>query len=178
MHSANMVAVRGKLRGPDRILSVKRQKFAELVAHGCTQGTAFRMVFSPNCTRRTAEVEGSRLALQPAVAALIRETREAGWRASAMSLAERRDLLAGIARKAPATAPTHGERVRAIELDSRLAGDLDAETQVSVDVSVAQVWQALERSQRTASAVGPAVEVEAITSDAPAPTAVVELEDE
>lgn len=131
---------------PRRSLSPKKAKFAALIAEGATQQAAYRAVISPHCTKNTAEVEGSRMALRPEVREEIERIRQASWTDRVLVMQERRALLGDIARKGAKAKPSASDAIAAVREDAILAGERRTDgTQVVVngDVSVSLVLQSL-----------------------------------
>lgn len=122
-------------------MNQRQAQFAEMVASGSTTAKdAHAAIYGT--TGHAAEVNGSRLLKNPEVAAHIASIRAAAQTVATMTLAEKRGFLARVVRATPQDAmddpslgaevtelPGGGRRVkmldklRAIELDSRLAGD-------------------------------------------------------
>jgi hypothetical protein len=122
-------------------VNTRQQQFAEMVASGTTTAKdAHRAIYGTD--GHAAGAGGSRLLRNREVAAHIASIRQAAETVATMTLREKREFLARIVRATPADAiadpslgaevtelPGGGRRVRlpdklrAIELDSRLAGD-------------------------------------------------------
>jgi hypothetical protein len=121
-------------------MNTRQQRFAEMVASGTTAKDAHRAIYGTD--GHAAEANGSRLLKNPEVAADVARIRAAAQSAATMTLREKREFLARVVRATPADAiadpalgaevtelPGGGRRVKmldklkAIELDSRLAGD-------------------------------------------------------
>lgn len=135
-----------------KLLSVKRAKFAALVAEGATQQAAYRLIFSPHCKKSTAEVEGSRIANEPEVLAEIARIRNASWSQRVLVMQERRGLLGDIARKGVKAKPTAGDAIAAIREDAILCGERRTDgTQVNIggDLNLSLVLQSLRNGATT-----------------------------
>jgi hypothetical protein len=127
-------------------LNSRQRKFCELVAAGSTNKAAYFAAY-PRCkAERTAETESWRLRRIPAIKAYIAELTQQAQAAAVTSMtltmAERREFLAKIIRSAPGEinekdAICQGfkftrdgrefkmpDKLRAIELDAKLAGEL------------------------------------------------------
>lgn len=86
-------------------------------------GLASRVMARPHVQARVAEIRREILAKTQAAAVI--------------SHRERRELLASTARSVrKGLTATHGERIRALELDARLAGELTEQVQVSGELNV------------------------------------------
>lgn len=111
-----------------------------MVASGTTAKDAHRAIYGTD--GHAAEAGGSRLLKNPEVAAYVANIRQAAQTVATMTLREKREFLARVVRATPAEAmadPTLGaevaelpgggrrvkmlDKLKAIELDSRLAGD-------------------------------------------------------
>lgn len=110
-------------------LTVKQERFAELIIAGETQSAAYRTAYRSKASDKAVAVEASRLAGNPAVAARIAELQAQAAKEAVWTLESRLADLAALARDS-ATSPS--ERIRAIEVYTKLAGDGAAN---KVDVS-------------------------------------------
>lgn len=123
-------------------LTGKQIRFARAVAGGACSVEAYRQAGYRTAGMKptTVATEASRLARHPRVAEEVGRLRKLADHESLMDMKERRRLLAEIARGISSEKPTLAERIRAIETDAKLAGDLRPEalghTSAEVDISV------------------------------------------
>lgn len=128
---------------PERPLRARELAFAEAVALGSSLTAAYKLAIRPHATRRTAEVEGSRLGIK--LRGHIQRLRAESWSQKVLVMQERRALLAETARGAKG-APTHADRIRAIAEDATLAGERrqdESQANVGVVIDMSQVLAAL-----------------------------------
>jgi len=114
------------------------ERFALLVAQGRMPTHAYRSVWG---RVKRADVQSCIVMKRPRVAARVAELQrtiaERAISQAVLSARERRELLAKTARSvAPEARATHGERIRALELDARITGELVPQVQVSGEVNV------------------------------------------
>ncbi len=104
-----------------RTLNPRHEVFCQKVASGASASAAYHQVYGTSGA--TAEASASRLLRNAKVSERIRELQSEAAQATVMSLTEMRGLLREIAtdKENPPAA-----RVRAIELDARLAGEMPA----------------------------------------------------
>ena len=103
-------------------LTPKHLKFVDLMAAGFSQADAYRKAFNAK-KHRTAisiAVSASHIAANPLIRARLAELRGQSQRSTLLSLDQRLSILAGIARS---NVTKQGDRVRAIEVYTRIAGD-------------------------------------------------------
>jgi phage terminase small subunit len=131
-------------------LNHRQRKFAELVAGGTVAKAAYFEAY-PRCrAESTAERESVRLLKDPGVAATIeglrRDAVRGAQKKNVLSKEERRQFLARVIRCAPAEVTEHDsiaqsykvtdkshevklpDKLRALELDAKLAGELKEQT--------------------------------------------------
>lgn len=97
---------------------LRAEKFCQCVASGMTAKEAYLAV-QPGCKPNSASTCAWRMLRRPDVDARIKELRDASAGTAVMSLAEKRELLAKLARDSQAEWPA---RVRAIQVDNDMAG--------------------------------------------------------
>ena len=103
-------------------LTPKHLKFVDLMAAGFSQADAYRKAFNAK-KHRTAisiAVSASHIAANPLIRARLAELRGQSQRSTLLSLDQRLSILAGIARS---NVTKQGDRVRAIEVYTKIAGD-------------------------------------------------------
>ena len=105
-----------------RKLSPKHLKFIECVSAGFSQADAYRRAFKPKPTLGAWEVgiRASRIAANPLVQQKLLELQGRSDRETLLSFNQRLAILAGIAKS---KVTKQGDRVRAVEVYSKLAGD-------------------------------------------------------
>jgi hypothetical protein len=110
----------------EELNTICHEAFARAVAQGVTACDAYLENVSKSGNRNTAASAGPKLARNPAVKARISFFREnlvaTAAPAGLLTQAERRAILASIARNESVPAPT---RVSAVRADAELAGDVD-----------------------------------------------------
>lgn len=97
----------------------RRERFAQRVAEAGNASAAYRSTYGSD--GRSAEVGGSRLLRNAEVRGRVQELQGETAKAAVMTLEEQRLLLAAIARGEHLNAKIC-DRIRAIELDAKLAG--------------------------------------------------------
>jgi hypothetical protein len=109
-----------------RKLSPKHLRFLECVAAGFSQADAYRRAFRPKrlLTPKEAATRASRIALNPLIQQRLHELQGKSDRETLLSFNRRLAILAGIAQSF-LSKPV--DRIRAIEVYSKLAGDQPAE---------------------------------------------------
>jgi len=108
-------------RRPTQYVPTARQmQFAQLVAGGMSQSAAYRKIYNPHAKPRRAAEQSCKMAALPHVVAEIARIRAKSERKALLSLNDRYEILAGIAQKPEAK---DSDKVRAIDVYSRLAGD-------------------------------------------------------
>jgi hypothetical protein len=124
-------------------LTVKQERFAELRIAGETQSAAYRTAYRSKASDKVVAVEASRLVAKPAVAARIAELQAQAAQGAVWTLKSRLADLAAIARD-PATSSS--ERIRAIEVYTKLAGDgaankVDVNGAVGSGIILSVAWE-------------------------------------
>jgi chorismate mutase len=111
-----------------RKLSPKHLKFIEYISAGFSQADAYRRAFKPKPTLGAWEVgiRASRIASNPLIQERLRELQGKSDRETLLSFNQRLAILAGIAKS---KVTKQGDRVRAVEVYSKLAGDQAPERQ-------------------------------------------------
>lgn len=140
-------------------ISPKNRKFADLIIAGETLADAYHKAISSKCTRESANVAGGRLKELTEVKAYIERVaarvEEKAIEAAALTMAERRSFLARVVRSKVGEITEasdlcqeykigkEGERsyklpckLRAIELDAKLSGELDEAPKTNIDLVV------------------------------------------
>ena len=111
---------------PDSPLTNSRHEtFAQLVAGGKSETGAYFEVYKTK-SRNVARINASRLLTNASVRARIRFLQDQNAAANALSRAEKRQLLAQIAREGE-----NGDRIRAIQEDNRMTGDSEDKMHIS-----------------------------------------------
>ena len=119
---------RGPITVQRRKLGPKHLKFIDLIASGFSQADAYRRVFQPH-TKRSAlsiAVSASHIAANPLIRERLAELRGQSQRSTLLSLDQRLSILAGIARS---TVTKQTDRIRSIEVYTKIAGDSAPERQ-------------------------------------------------
>nr|DAR29719.1 MAG TPA: terminase small subunit [Caudoviricetes sp.] len=99
--------------------NARHEKFAQFVADGKTAKEAYKLVY--NCKDSTAKRESSKLSTNPLVRARIDFLKAQNAQAAGLSREEKREILAFIAR----CGKFDGDRIRAIQEDNRMTGEVD-----------------------------------------------------
>lgn len=99
----------------------RHEKFAQMVAAGSTYIAAYREIYRQKCNEKTAMGEASRLANRADVAARVAHIREAAAEGLHWDLKER---LRFLRKGAMNGKEKFSDRLRALELYSKLTGDL------------------------------------------------------
>ena len=117
--------------------SGSEERFAQLVAAGRTQTSAYRAAWGSTAAPGSAQAAASEVIRRPHVLARIKQLRQRMWDELRLSASERHALLAETARGVPKSErPKHSDRIRALELDARLAGDLTDRVRVDGSVEI------------------------------------------
>jgi len=103
-------------------LGSQQAKFALAVAEGNSQVEAYLLAF-PKASRESARSAAARLMKNPSVNAEVCRLQDAARVSTVLSLQEKRAWLAEVVRKPSADAPKLNDQLRAVEIDSKLAGD-------------------------------------------------------
>jgi len=103
-------------------LGPKHLKFIDLMAAGFSQADAYRKAFNAKKNRNAVSiaVSASRIAANPLIRVRLAELRGQSQRSTLLSLDQRLSILAGIARS---TQTKQTDRIRSIEVYTKLAGD-------------------------------------------------------
>ena len=112
----------------------KHEKFAQLVANGKSETDAYFDVYKTK-SRNVARINASRLLTNASVRARVKMLQEENAKANALSRAEKRNILAGLARDKKQSAK---DRISAIQEDNKMTGD--AEEKVNVNGAFALMW--------------------------------------
>ncbi len=99
------------------------EQFAQRVATGESATSAYRALY--NASTKSAEAHGCRLVKSGKVSARIAELQGEAAKTCVMTIATRRELLA---RFAQSETERTADRIRALELDAKLAGDLKGDS--------------------------------------------------
>ena len=105
--------------------NARHEKFAQFVADGKSEKEAYKAVY--NCKDSTARIEGSKLYTKPLVHARIEFLKAQNAKSAGLSREEKREILAKIAR----SGRYDNDRIRAIQEDNRMTGDVDDSTHSS-----------------------------------------------
>ena len=105
-------------------LTAKQAAFADALLDGMTGSEAYRTAYNTRANPRVRAVKATRLRQTPAIMAYIAEKQAEADRLDGLERQEKRRLLASIARD-PNASPS--DRMKAIELDSKMAGHLQPE---------------------------------------------------
>ena len=105
----------------------KHEKFAQLVADGKTETDAYSSIYNTK-SRNVARVNASKLLTNASVRARVRELQEENAKINAMSRAEKRNILATLARD---TKLTPKDRISAIQEDNKMTGDSEEKVNVA-----------------------------------------------
>lgn len=100
--------------------------FALEMAGGRSQVDAYLAAF-PKASRDSARSAAARLLKHPEVKGEISRLQDAARKTTVLSLQEKREWLAGVLRKPALDAPKVADQLRAVEIDSKLAGDFYAD---------------------------------------------------
>lgn len=128
-------------------LTSKQTAFANALLDGMTGSDAYRKAYNTQGNSRAAARKAVDLRKHPAIIAYISEKQAEADRLDGLERQEKRRLLASIARD-PNASPS--DRMKAIELDSKMAGHLQPE---KVEVfGMADLLEMVRNSQGSASA--------------------------
>ena len=105
------------------LTNARWEQFAQRVASGETATSAYRAIY--HAAAKSAEAHGCRLVRNGKVSARVAELQGEAAKACVMTLTQRRELLA---RFAQSSAERTGDRIRALELDAKLAGELKGDS--------------------------------------------------
>lgn len=101
-------------------MTARQLRFAQIIASGETNAHAYRTVYKPNANDKTAAQCGCRMAKHPSVVAEIARMRGKSEAKKLLTLNDRLGILANIAQ---ARTASKTERIRAIEVYSKISGD-------------------------------------------------------
>ena len=146
-----------RAKGQD--LTPKEREFCRNLVTGMPVYRAFFTAGYKATTNKYASMKGSAIAARPNCAKYISELKEAEWLSNVMTIAEKRSLMAQIARAKPQDineessvasisidgdgnrsiqGPKVSDKLKAIELDARISGELaqenDSRTQVAIQL--------------------------------------------
>ena len=107
--------------------NAKHEKFAQLVANGKSETDAYSSIYNTK-SRNVARVNASKLLTNASVRARVRELQEENAKINAMSRAEKRNILAMLARD---TKLTPKDRISAIQEDNKMTGDSEEKVNVA-----------------------------------------------
>lgn len=122
------------------------EQFAQAVATGASAAGAYRQTYGTNGA--SAEAAASRLLRNGKVNARVAALQAESAKACVLTIEKRRELLARFAQDA--TEKT-ADRIRALELDARLAGHLKGDS-VSVQATAVSGWVCTEAQRMEAIA--------------------------
>ena len=105
----------------------KHEKFAQLVADGKSETDAYFDVYKTK-SRNVARINASRLLTNASVRARVRELQEENAKTNAMSRAEKRNILATLARDFKLTP---NDRISANHEDNKMTGDAEEKVNVA-----------------------------------------------
>lgn len=106
----------------------RHEKFAQRIASGMSGAAAYRTTYGARGA--TAEVNASKLLRNAKVRDRVADLKECSATAAILSLSEKREILAGVVRGGEADAKL-SDRLRALELDAKLAGEFTEKFQHS-----------------------------------------------
>lgn len=115
-----------KTTAPERPLSIKQQKFCEHIVAGETNAQAYRKAGYAVTNSNSAEACASRLLGKANIRSRIAELRKPQTHRAMMTRDRKRELLREIAENA---AKKDVDRIRAIEVDAKLAGHFEPDRQ-------------------------------------------------
>lgn len=107
--------------------NARHEKFAQFVADGKFESEAYELAFNCKKNSATARVNSSRLLTNALVRARIEFLKAQNAKAAGLSREEKREILAKIAR----SGRYDNDRIRAIQEDNRMTGDVDDSTHSS-----------------------------------------------
>lgn len=110
----------------------KHEMFAQLVANGNSETDAYFDIYKTK-SRNVARKNAARLMSNASMRARVRALQEENARANALSRAEKRNILAGLARDDSLGAK---ERISAIQEDNRMTGESEEKLNVSGTLSI------------------------------------------
>lgn len=146
-------------------LTPKEREFCRFLATGIPVYKAFFQAGYKATTNKYASMKGSAISARPNCAKYIAELKEANWLSSVMSIAEKRALMAEIARAKPQDineesavasisidgdgnrslqGPKVSDKLKAIELDARISGELSQENDSRTQIAIQLINDRLE----------------------------------
>ena len=152
-----------RAKGQD--LTPKEREFCKFLATGIPVYRAFFQAGYKATTNKYASMKGSAIAARPNCAKYISELKESQWLSTVMSMAEKRALMAEIARAKPSDitedslvasisidgegnrsiqGPKVSDKLKAIELDARISGELSQENDSRTQIAIQLVNDRLE----------------------------------
>ena len=105
------------------LTNTRWEQFAQRVASGESATSAYRALYK--AAPKSAEAHGCRLVKSGKVSARVAELQAEAAKACVMTLTQRRELLA---RFAQSEGERTADRIRALELDAKLAGELKGDS--------------------------------------------------
>lgn len=139
-----------------QLATAREVEFCRLmVAQGLTGAAAYRAAYEYK--GRHSDMLAARAMARPHIREMLTEMREAGKAEGAMSMADRRNLLARIGKHKAGwrAAPTYTERIAAIREDATLAGERNEQVSISGEVSVRACLVALSLDGSSLTAAKP-----------------------
>ena len=152
-----------RAKGAD--LTPKEREFCRFVSTGMPVYKAFFQAGYKATNNKYASQKGSAISARPNCAKYIAELRDANWLSNVMSIAEKRSLMAEIARAKPSDinedssvasisidgdgnrsiqGPKVSDKLKAIELDARISGELSQENDSRTQIAIQLVNDRLE----------------------------------
>ena len=112
------------------LTNARWEQFAQAVAMGESATAAYRAIYG---ARRNADVFGPRLMGNDGIRARVAELQSRAASACVLTIEKKRQLLAGFALS---DKEKTADRIRAIEFDAKLAGELTEKAEVNVALAV------------------------------------------
>jgi hypothetical protein len=152
-----------RVKGQD--LTPKEREFCRFLVSGVPVYRAFFQAGYKATTNKYASMKGSAISARPNCAKYIAELKESQWLSSVMSIAEKRALMAEIARSKPQDiteessiasisidgdgkrsiqGPKVSDKLKAIELDARISGELSQENDSRTQIAIQLINDRLE----------------------------------
>lgn len=137
--------------------TARQLAFASLIVQGKSQSDAYRAIYAPNATDRTAAENGSKMGRKPTVKAEIERLKARSERKTILSLNDRLGILARDAQTTGERPADINARARVIEVYSKISGDQAPErvehsgkdgAPIQQEVAVSGVVQVLRLSVR------------------------------
>lgn len=152
-----------RAKGQD--LTPKEREFCKFLATGVPVYKAFFQAGYKATNNKYASMKGSAISSRPNCAKYIAELKDANWLSNVMSIAEKRSLMAEIARSKPSDitedspvasvsidgegnrsiqGPKISDKLKAIELDARISGELSQENDSRTQIAIQLINDRLE----------------------------------